>query len=76
MTYATKRYADNSQRDPKWRLRHGLVHNPRANFHYPRASLKARERSEFKTKLVKDKLAEALALTDRLKRLESESGNA
>lgn len=69
MTYATKKYADNSQRDPVWRLRHGLIYNPRANFHYPRASPKARERSEFKTKLVKGKLAEALALSDHVKRL-------
>jgi hypothetical protein len=66
MTYATKRYADGSQRDPKWRLRHGLVHNPRANFHYPRASLKSRERSEFKARVVKQALSRALTLADTL----------
>lgn len=68
MTYATKRYADGSQRDPQWRLSHGLVHNPKANFHFPRASIKSRMRSEFKTKVVRDKLAEALVLAERSRR--------
>lgn len=62
----TKRYADNKQRDPKWRARNGIVHNPRANFHYPHPSIKARERGDFKQPIVRQRVAQARALRDRL----------
>lgn len=67
MSIYTKRYSDNKQRDPKWRERHGLVHNPRANFVFPRASIKARERGEFKVKVVRQKLSLAMGLIDRMR---------
>lgn len=68
MTYATKKYASNCQRNPKWRARHRLVHNPRANFVYPRASIKARERGEMRHPAVMAKLIQAMEMGERLKR--------
>lgn len=63
----TKRYASGCQRDPAWRAKHRIVANPRANFHYPRASIKARERSEFKAPIVRRALERAMRLAGPLK---------
>lgn len=68
MSIYTKRYADNCQRDPKWRARHLIVHNPKANFVYPRASIKARERGEFKHPAVASKMVRAMELAMGIKR--------
>jgi hypothetical protein len=68
MSIYTKCYADNKQRDPKWRARQRIAHNPKANFVYPRASIKARERSEFRHPAVRTKLVQAMELAMGIKR--------
>lgn len=66
MSIHTKRYADNCQRDPKWRAQHRIVHNPRANFVYPQPSIKASQRAHVRTNLVRHLVARAVVMGKEL----------